>query len=438
MRLSDQMKFVRKNMKKNRLRVFMTILATTMGCAFLIVLASVGFGVHKSVEEEMTKYQLLTEIRVNGKEVNNQYTAIQEEDIDKLKEIENVSAVVSRVYVHGQITAEIDDRTANVGIRLTDMEEELKSNLELDQGRVPKNKDEIIVGYHFAQSLLTEAEHEQRQNYYQSGEGELPNGYVGNLVDQTITVVMMKQNGEELLTEEFQFTIAGVVRAPSRDWMEDANLYVGFNYEDQILSAVFPEEVLGERANNPFSEVLVYARSVNEIETVSKQLKEEGYYVYSIVDELEGMNLFFTALKAGLIFVGTVTVLIASIGIFNTMTMAVTERTQDIGIMKAIGGNPSVIRQMFLLECAYIGIIGSFLGVVISYAISWTANFVIPLILEAVTDASGPVEFTFSYIPLSLVIISVSISIGVAILSGLRPAVKATNINVLSALRREM
>ncbi|OIJ15707.1 hypothetical protein BKP35_01565 [Anaerobacillus arseniciselenatis] len=438
MRLSDQMKFVRRNMKKNRLRVFMTILATTMGCAFLIVLASVGFGVHKSIVEEMTQYQILTEIRVNGKDVNNRYEPIAEDDIEKLKSIEEVSAVVSRVNLWGEIVAEYDERKANVSIILTDMKEELKAKFELAEGRVPEKESEIIVGYHFAKNLLTEGEQVERQSFYETGEGELPRGYVGNLIDETVTVVIAKQEGEEVFTEEFEFTIAGIGREPSRDWIEDSNLYIGYEYEEQMISAVYPEEVLAERQGQPYSEVFVYAPSVNEIEAISNQLKEEGYYVYSISDELEGLNLFFTALKAGLIFVGTVTVLIASIGIFNTMTMAVTERTQDIGIMKAIGGDPSVIRQMFLMESAYIGILGSIIGVAFSYAISWLANLVIPLVLEAVTDSRGPIEFTFSYIPLSLVLISVSISIGVAILSGLRPAVKATNINVLSALRREI
>ena len=77
------------------------------------------------------------------------------------------------------------------------------------------------------------------------------------------------------------------------------------------------------------------------------------------------------AFKIGLIFVGVIAVLISAIGIFNTMTMAVTERTQEIGIMKAIGASPNVIRKMFLLESAYIGILGSVLGIIISYGVSF-------------------------------------------------------------------
>jgi acetoin utilization transport system permease protein len=160
--------------------------------------------------------------------------------------------------------------------------------------------------------------------------------------------------------------------------------------------------------------------------------------VYSITEELDSVNLFFNVFKAGLIFVGTIAIVISSIGIFNTMTMAVTERTQEIGIMKALGAQPGIIRRLFLMESAYIGIVGSIIGVVISYAISFAANMLLPIILSSVMGEEAEMDFTFSYIPLSLVLISAGISIGVAMISGLRPAVKATNINVLSALRREL
>lgn len=119
------------------------------------------------------------------------------------------------------------------------------------------------------------------------------------------------------------------------------------------------------------------------------------------------------------------------------MTMAVTERTQEIGIIKALGAQPGIIRRLFLMEGLYIGVAGSIISVVISYEISYAANMLLPIIINAAMGGEGEMEFTFYYIPLSLVLIAAGISIVVAIISGLRPAVKATNINVLSALRSE-
>lgn len=66
--------------------------------------------------------------------------------------------------------------------------------------------------------------------------------------------------------------------------------------------------------------------------------------------------------------------------------MAVTERTQEIGIMKAIGASPSIIRRMFLMESAYIGILGSVIGIIISYGVSFAVNLAVPVILKAVGE----------------------------------------------------
>jgi acetoin utilization transport system permease protein len=90
---------MRKNMKKNRLRVFMTILATTMACAFLIVLASVGFGIQKSITEEIKSRQVITEVSVQGKETDGNLEQINKGNLEELEETDNITAVVRRNYI---------------------------------------------------------------------------------------------------------------------------------------------------------------------------------------------------------------------------------------------------------------------------------------------------------------------------------------------------
>ncbi len=186
-------------------------------------------------------------------------------------------------------------------------------------------------------------------------------------------------------------------------------------------------------------EVYVYADDFQHVGAITDTLKNDGYNVYSITEELGRKDLFFTALKAGLIFVGTIAVLISSIGIFNTMTMAVTERTREIGVMKAIGANPKLIQRLFLIESTWIGALGTIIAVTLSYGISYLANWIIPKILNIVAEEGlEDISVTFSLIPWQLVAIASFISIGVAMISGWRPARKATKIDVIQALRQEL
>lgn len=438
MKFKDQVKFVHQNMKKNRLRIFMTILATTIGCAFLIVLASVGFGIHKSIKDEILNRSIVTEINLYGKEKDNQNEELNNSDIEEIKQMEHVKAVVTRNWIdqlNGEIEASIDDRSGRIHPIFTNMEEVKKLDTKLEKGRYPNHENEVIVGYHFGKYLYNEAEKQQLQN--PQLEGEMPKGYTGDLLGKTVKMTIKQTVDGEEIEKSFDFTIVGIQEKPSRDWIEDTSFIIN-DQKFQEVKQFIDLSKLDNTQTIQFNEVLVYATSLEHVQNITDRLKEKGYRVYSVTEELNSLNQFFFIVKIGLIFVGTIAIIIASIGIFNTMTMAVTERTQEIGIMKAIGAQPSIIRRIFLMESLLIGIVGVIFGVFISYGISALCNQIIPMILHSLTDSEEPIDFIFSYIPPSLVIIASLISIGVALLSGLRPAIKATNINVLSALRREL
>lgn len=92
MLFKDQLDFVTQHIKKNKLRVFMTILAATMGCAFLIVLASVGFGLQESLRNEILSNETVTKIQVYG---DKQLTEEQVQEIKNLNHVETVLETIS-------------------------------------------------------------------------------------------------------------------------------------------------------------------------------------------------------------------------------------------------------------------------------------------------------------------------------------------------------
>lgn len=423
MQFKDQVDFIRQHMKRNKLRVATTILAAMMGCAFLIVLASVGFGLHKTITDDVLDNRKVTEIEVPSKVEGEE--KITPAEVQAMRSIPHVEAVVERSGVAAEAMAKIGARSGYVNPILSDLKEEQKAGLALSEGAMPKKAEEVVVGYHFAKALLTDEEREASEDQ------QSESGFVGSLVGQTFELELTPYEGEAE-PASWTFTVAGVLEEPAKDWMSDGSVYL-----DDSWAAAFNEKLgTGEESKS----ISVYADGLPSVGGISEALKDDGYYVYSVTEELGSMNMFFTALKAGLIFVGTIAVLIASIGIFNTMTMAVTERTREIGVMKAIGAQPKLIQKLFLMESAAIGIIGTGIAVVLSYAISMLANWLVPIIIKSSLgeqDSEG-FDMVISLIPWQLVVIASIISIGVAMLSGWRPARKATQIDVIQALRQEL
>lgn len=423
MQFNDQIDFVRQHIKKNKLRVFMTILAATMGTAFLIVLASVGFGIHDTMRNEILDNRLVNQIEVYSGEMD-------QAKVEELKKRDHVKAVVFRQSVSVNQQTELDGFIGSHNLTVTEFQEEAKVGFALQEGRLPENKHEVVIGSHFAESLIEPKVDDTKTE---------PSTYKKPLIGKQFTYKMGLYEENELFPEEKTLTIVGIAKEPAKDWVMDTNIYVDAAIMPD-LNQVFATHVEDENSQLFYGNVNVYAENLESVTAVSKALKDDGFSVYSIADQLEQLDVFFLAFKAGLVFVGTIAILIASIGIFNTMTMAVTERTREIGVMKAIGASPKLIQRLFLMESAWIGIVGTIIAVVISYGVSFIANIVLPIIVSSALgeEEIASMDITFSIIPLQLVVIASAISITVAMISGWRPARKATKIDVIQALRQEL
>lgn len=413
------------------MRIFTTVLATTMGCAFLIVLASIAFGLQGSLKKDILSDSAVTKIEV----YNNEEKGI---DQNAIKEIPNVQALVETTQFSGVLNTNVkfENRSGFGKVKFNNFEEQQKAKIKLSKGTYPTKDNEIVVGYNLGQNLLTKKE---EKNIEKDPEESSTKGYQHSLLGKTISLSFTPENGEKQ-TKVRQYKVVGIGEKPSKEWAMDMGIQLSDTMKPKILKDynAIVDQTMKEK-DFYYVAYYAYATDIEAVKGVLKELKDMDLSVYSVTEQLDQLNVFFLALKVGLIFVGTIAVLIASIGIFNTMTMAVTERTREIGVMKAIGAGPKLIQRLFVMESAYIGIIGTVIAIIISYAISFLANFALPKILDAVMPDSGIEEagIQFSMIPWELVVIAAAISIGVAIISGWRPARKATKIDVIQAIRQE-
>lgn len=167
MLFKDQVDFVMQHIKKNKLRVFMTVLAATMGCAFLIVLASIGFGLQESMEDEILSSETVTQIEVLGSQA-----LFTEEEVADIEAVENVQTVLKTTSVDANVAGYMEDRDTSTSLRLVDFTDYAAVAKPLSEGKYPENEKEIIVGYHFGQSLLNEADRNLIEEKSKAAEAE--------------------------------------------------------------------------------------------------------------------------------------------------------------------------------------------------------------------------------------------------------------------------
>jgi putative ABC transport system permease protein len=177
----------------------------------------------------------------------------------------------------------------------------------------------------------------------------------------------------------------------------------------------------------------VRVREGASLREVKKQIQEVGLRAKSMDDQLAEVTRSFLVVKLALSLFGLIAVLVATLGIANTLLMAISERTREIGVMKALGATEATIRRMFAVEAAAIGFVGGIIGSLAAIALGSLLNLVARKYFDA--EAFGTLS-AFSF-PWWLILGSVAFSTAVGAVAGLYPANRAARLDPIDALRYE-
>jgi putative ABC transport system permease protein len=183
-----------------------------------------------------------------------------------------------------------------------------------------------------------------------------------------------------------------------------------------------------------YDELVIRTASLNDAAQLVDALDQQGYRVQSLKAILDVANRGMIVVKTMLASVGALALLVASIGIANTMIMAVYERTKEIGILKAVGAAPGQIRLLFVVESSLIGLLGGIVGTILGWLLGKGLN---PLILAIFEWQEINVQGTFFVVPWWLVVGALAFATLVGLLAGLYPAARAARLAPLDALRYE-
>lgn len=214
---------------------------------------------------------------------------------------------------------------------------------------------------------------------------------------------------------------------------EEVYKVVGVVEDDEAQFIYIPIQDMNILGITNYSQVKVQVDNERNMASIRESIESMGYKTASTGDTVAEVEAFFAGLRNILGFLGFIALGVASLGMFNTLTVSLLERSREIGGMKTMGMVSGEIQELFLAEAMIMGFGGGLGGLVLGAVIGKLISYSVSIV--AITQGVGYLDLTF--IPISLVIFIITCSFVVGVITGLYPAYRAKKISALNALRYE-
>lgn len=397
MKISDLLSLSTRMFKTRPMRTFLTILGVSVGIGTVLFLVSLGYGLQRVILNKITSADALLSLDVSAG--TSGLINLNKDTVDKILKIPNVAEISPAINLSGQLT--IDAFTGDGLIYAIDSSFFRLSGVSAKYGKLFESPDahEAVI----------------------SSEGaKLFNSNFQEMLGKTITLDLFlpKLNAEGI--EEIQiehrkekYTIIGIV-------------------EDENTNFIFiPQKAIQDLNITDYAELKVKIAKSEFMPAVREKIIEQGLLVSSLSDTIDQANKIFQIIQIVLALFGLIALIVSAIGMFNTMTITLLERINEIGIMRAIGITKKDIRRLFLLESVLMGFLGGVGGVLIGYLAGELAN----LGLNLLAKNFGGQTLDLFYRPFWFVFFIISFSSIIGFLTGVYPSRRAAKLNPLEALR---
>jgi len=428
MSYQDLVVMVLGNLARMKLRSSLTMIGVMIGTAAIVMMVSIGIGLQAFVTTNIESVISANTIMVFPGEVGSNpggapgtTHATSEKKLDEkaIREIQRISGVMN---VDPQLSLGgakmIYRRAANNVSLINGLTPEGTEDLELSEGRKFRAGEQrsIIIGNKVPDSFTDERSGKVSDHL--------------DLLGRPLTLMLTRTNAEgETETKEVKAKVVGIVEAVGPD--QDYNVFLPIKtLENHIEWTLNQGNIIKQKG---YDQLLVKTSSIDDVEQVEAELKEKNYNSFAFKNVVKGLSTVFTVIQAILGGIGGIALVVAAIGIINTMIMSIYERTREIGIMKAIGASNKDVLKIFLLEAGTIGFLGGIGGVLLSLLGKLLVNFGLGLYLRSL----GGEPVNAMIIPLWLVLFALGFAFVMGVISGVYPARRAARLSPLAALRYE-
>jgi len=386
-----------KNLSSHKLRTFITLGAIAVGITAIVFLVAFAYGLQRMVTQTVTGGDAFRLIDVGTD--NSAIIKLDDSSLNTIRALGDVKDVQTIVNAGAKEKSLGKDADTSFYGASSKYLEWAGAKIRWGKELGSDSTGEVIVNTSFLEKLTLDPEKSINQ-------------------DLVFDIILPKELASDSIPESLKdkrYKIVGVIKDKN-----SPQVYV--NLVDLLTAGA-----------KKFSQAKVQVSDQSKVDTVRKQIENLGFKTQYVGDTVSQIDQLFKIFKIVLASFGMIALVVATLGMFNTLTISLLERTKEVALMKILGMRRKNIQMIFLTESIIISISGGFLGIIIGYLLSKIANSILNTI--AINAGGDPVKLF--YFPVWFILLIIVFVFLIGLFTGLYPARRAAKVNALDVLRYE-
>ncbi len=395
MRIQDTMKLATRMFRTRPARTWLTILGIGVGIAAVVILVGLGYGLQGVLLEQIVFGDAM--LSLNVLTPPSRVILIDKKAVEEFSKLENVQDVAPMASFTSLI--KYKDLTSSVMLNGAESKYFNYAGIMAKDGELYTDSmtDTVVLSSAVLKLFNLEAV---------------------DIIGQKVSFkVFIPVDGSEEVKEvpiEKEYKVVGVIA-------DEASLFAYMNISEFETNFAIPF----------YDKTRVKVTDRSFLDSVEAKIIEKGFLVTALSKTVDQANKIFSGIQVMLALFGGIALVVSAIGMFNTMTVTLLERTKEIGIMRTIGGSPLKIKIMFLTESVLMGSLGGFVGIAIGVGGGLSINFLLSLLAQKM----GGTAMALFRFPLGFLLFIAIFSMVMGYLTGLFPSKRAGSLNPLDAIR---